>query len=284
MGFTGPGVTLPPFSIKRNLAEGKHVTASSFRSSCLPENAADGKIITRWASSSAGESWIKCDLNGNYRLDQIRILWHDNYALRYNVLLSADNEKWYLLHSELNGDGGVDEFNPGQGIFARYVKIHCFESSSITEYSIRELEIFGNDLADNKTVTASSFQNNDFIPECVNDGQMTSRWSSEFSDPQWISIDLGETYTINHLRILWENAYADSYSVQISMNGTDWNSVYSTTSADGRIDDIVINPVDTRYVRIYCTKRATVAGYSIWELELFPAESRYPGNNSWIIH
>src|SRR5687767_7189058 len=53
-------------------------------------------------------------------------------------------------------------------------------------------------LALNKTVTVSSTQSGLTAAAAV-DGSTGTRWGSDWSDPQWIYVDLGATYTINRV-------------------------------------------------------------------------------------
>ncbi|MNN35120.1 F5/8 type C domain protein [compost metagenome] len=99
------------------------------------------------------------------------------------------------------------------------------------------------------------------------DGDPTTRWSSEYSDPQWISIALVGRYYVDRVKIDWEAAYASAYKIQVSRDNVNWTDVYSTTSGDGGTDDITFAPADARFIRIYCTQRATNWGYSIYEIE-----------------
>ncbi|RKY24826.1 MAG: hypothetical protein DRP62_02845, partial [Planctomycetota bacterium] len=46
-------------------------------------------------------------------------------------------------------------------------------------------------------ITASSSENESLIPENAIDMDMETRWSSEFSDSQWLEIDLRKTYEIS---------------------------------------------------------------------------------------
>src|SRR5215472_17893276 len=48
----------------------------------------------------------------------------------------------------------------------------------------------------NKTTTASSEQSASFPPQDATDGNLGTRWSSAFSDPQWLEVDLGSTKSI----------------------------------------------------------------------------------------
>src|SRR5208282_5345033 len=65
-------------------------------------------------------------------------------------------------------------------------------------------------LALNQPVTASSYQaSSPYCPAIYAvDGNLTNRWASAWSDPQWIYVDLGATYNITEVDLYWENAYA----------------------------------------------------------------------------
>ncbi len=119
-----------------------------------------------------------------------------------------------------------------------------------------------------KPATASSSEGSSTPPSAVNDGNLNTRWSSAFSDPQWIWIDLQEVYDLTGARIYWEASAAKSYEVQISQNGSDWIRAYYTSSGDGGIDDISFQ-ASARYVRMYSHSRVSQYGNSIWEFELF---------------
>ncbi|GAA1805386.1 discoidin domain-containing protein [Actinomadura chokoriensis] len=49
------------------------------------------------------------------------------------------------------------------------------------------------DLAQGRTATASSQESNAFPASSAVDGDSGTRWSSAFSDPQWLQVDLGGT-------------------------------------------------------------------------------------------
>ena len=119
-----------------------------------------------------------------------------------------------------------------------------------------------------KPVTASSSESASVPPSAVNDGNLATRWSSAFSDPQWIRIDLQEVYDLTGARIYWEAAAAKSYEVQVSLNGTEWTRAYYTSVGDGGIDDLSFQ-ASARYVRMYSNSRTSQYGNSIWEFEIF---------------
>jgi hypothetical protein len=85
-------------------------------------------------------------------------------------------------------------------------------------------------LALNKTATASSTENASFTASAAVDGNAGTRWSSAFSDPQWLEVDLGSSQAICQVTLNWEAAYVTAYQIQTSADGTNWTTIYSTTS------------------------------------------------------
>lgn len=127
-----------------------------------------------------------------------------------------------------------------------------------------------NDLALNRTCSASSLESSSYPASNAFDGNITTRWSSAFSDPQWIQVDLGSVQNIARVWLNWENAFALGYSVQLSTNGSSWTTVYTTTNGPGSINDLAALG-NGRYIRMYGTQRSTAYGYSVWDFQVFPA-------------
>jgi beta-galactosidase len=128
-------------------------------------------------------------------------------------------------------------------------------------------------LARGKPVKASSTYvepGQDYGPENAVDGLPDTRRSSEFSDPQWLAVDLGAPTLISRVVLDWENACAQSYSLQVSADGQAWQDVYTATNAKGGTEDIHFAPTTARWVRFYGTQRATRYGYSLWEIRVLP--------------
>jgi hypothetical protein len=123
-------------------------------------------------------------------------------------------------------------------------------------------------LSQGRPATASSIENTSRSAGNAVDGNTGTRWSSGFSDPQWIRVDLGASHAINRVLLNWETAYGRAYQIQTSPDGTAWTTVFSTTTGDGGIDDIALNTT-ARYVRMNGTQRATQYGYSLWEFQVY---------------
>ncbi|WP_425281129.1 cellulase family glycosylhydrolase [Paenibacillus jilunlii] len=124
-------------------------------------------------------------------------------------------------------------------------------------------------IAANKTATASSSEDSTKTQDRAVDGNASTRWSSNYSDPQWISVDLGSPNNVSGVKLNWEVAYAKAYQIQVSADNSNWTTVYSTTTGDGGIDHISFAATNARYVRMYGTQRATEYGYSLWDFEVY---------------
>ena len=53
-------------------------------------------------------------------------------------------------------------------------------------------------------MTVSNTEVAQFPGSAAVDGNPTTRWSSGYSDPQWISIDLGSSQSISRLVLKWD--------------------------------------------------------------------------------
>ena len=127
-----------------------------------------------------------------------------------------------------------------------------------------------------KPATASGNENQAMPPGFVFDGIGTTRWASPWTDPQWVAVDLGRTYEINKVELVWEAAYGKSYKIQVSTDNRVWSDIYSTTSGAGGTESLAVSGVG-RYVRLYGSVRATSYGYSLWECRVYgsPVEAHY---------
>ncbi|MEV6243209.1 penicillin acylase family protein [Lentzea sp. NPDC051838] len=126
-------------------------------------------------------------------------------------------------------------------------------------------------VASTGTASASSHETgaNNLPPRQVLDGNLTSRWASDWSDNQWIQVDLGSVQQVGRAVLHWESAYGSGYRIDVSNDGTTWRNVFSTSSGDGGEDVVAFAAQDARYLRMTGTQRATRYGYSLYELEVY---------------
>lgn len=127
----------------------------------------------------------------------------------------------------------------------------------------------GTNLAYNRPVSVSSTEAGGNIASNAVDANGTTRWSSVYSDPQWISVDLGANYNVSRVRVAWETASAKNYYLEGSTNGTTWFNMRTISNNTALVNDHTGLSSAARYIRLYCTARNTQYGYSIYELEVY---------------
>ena len=124
-------------------------------------------------------------------------------------------------------------------------------------------------LALNKPATASSALGGNTATLAF-DGNAGSRWESVHGiDPQWVQVDLGATYNLTSVKLVWEPAYATAFQIQVSAAATGpWTNIYSTTTGTGGTQTLTVSG-SGQYVRMNGTARALQYGYSLWEFEVY---------------
>jgi len=123
-------------------------------------------------------------------------------------------------------------------------------------------------LSQGQPTTASSLENATFPASAATDGNTGTRWSSAFSDPQWLEVDLGSAQSICGVALAWEAAYATAFQIQVSTDNSTWTSIYSTTTGTGGNQSLTVSGTG-RYIRMNGTARATQYGYSLWEFDVY---------------
>ncbi|WBB80465.1 protein kinase [Micromonospora sp. WMMD882] len=126
----------------------------------------------------------------------------------------------------------------------------------------------GRNLALGRPARASSEEGGARIASYAVDGDPESRWGSQFSDPQWLSVDLGGLWRISEVVLRWQRSHAATYRVDVSPDGQRWTTVYETSTGEGGVVHVATGDVAGRYVRMYGTRRGGSYGYSLWELEV----------------
>ena len=237
------------------------------------EKAFDGDENTYWQSEETQNEWISMFTGNNKHLASMNILWGDNYASAYDVMVSQDGKNYELLKSVSNGDGKTDTIEL-KGVYP-YIKIimkdgngNCFEIKEITFKA-------SDSIALNKSVEASSTSTNDpgNTKELVVDGNTSTRWSSlRNEDEIWIMVDLGQYSEINAMSIQWESACSDDYDIRVSSDKNNWITVKdSMATGSSLLDEYNFDePVYGCYVRVSSHKSRTLKyGISIYEISVY---------------
>ncbi|MFI5845149.1 discoidin domain-containing protein [Catenuloplanes sp. NPDC051500] len=255
------------------LSRGKPVLASSAEGEGSPASAAvDGDAGTRWSSTFSDPQWLRVDLGATATLDRVVLTWEAAYASAFQIQTSADGNAWTTAWTTTTGTGGVQTITiNGSG---RYVRMLGTARATGYGYSLWEFEVYGTlgstpggtSISAFKPVAASSYEGGN-APGAALDGRTTTRWSSEFSDNQWLRVDLRGTASITGVVLNWESAYATGYRIEVSDDAVTWRTIYTTTSGRGGIETLAVSGTG-RYLRWVGTARATGYGYSLWELQV----------------
>jgi hypothetical protein len=150
------------------------------------------------------------------------------------------------------------------------------------EDSPPSLKITGNPLPTRMTIkaaTASSMENGSVGPSMAIDNDPTTRWSSAFTNNEWIVFDLGAPYSIKGVVLVWETASGQTYKIQGSNDaafGGTPAELYNYTAAvcGAKTDSLVITAGGSyRYVRMLGLTRCTGFGYSIYEARIYASSA-----------
>ncbi|WP_285475489.1 discoidin domain-containing protein [Actinoplanes sp. NBRC 101535] len=126
----------------------------------------------------------------------------------------------------------------------------------------------GTNLALNATTTASGTEGDPWRAINATDGDPSTRWSSAFTDPQWLKVDLGQRWELSEVTLMWENAHGVRYRVDTSVDGKTWKTLWSTTAGKGGTVSVAGKRTVARYVRMYGTERSNQYGYSLFEFQI----------------
>ncbi|WP_444911311.1 discoidin domain-containing protein [Microbulbifer sp. PAAF003] len=242
------------------------VTASSEVQSIA--NAVDGNSSTRWESAHGGDSvWVLLDLGEAEALNTLTIDWETANAAAYTVEGSNDTASWTTLANFSDGTAGerTDEHSLSGNY--RYVRLYFTERSTSYGYSIWELGLTGGDGQASSISATSELQS----AELAIDGDSNTRWESAHGvDNVSLTYDLGSVRSIGTLNIDWETANAAAYTLLGSTDGSNWTTVESFSGmGTGERTDAITVEGNYRYLKIDCTERNTVYGYSIWEISTY---------------
>jgi hypothetical protein len=254
------------------LSQNKPATASSTENAGTPAAAAvDGNTGTRWSSAFNDPQWLQVDLGSTATISQVVLNWEPAYAKSFQIQVSADASSWTNIYSTTTSTGGTQTLNvSGTG---RYVRMYGTVRATAYGYSLWEFQVFGSlvttcgsdNAALNRPATSSSTENAGTPASAAVDGNLGTRWSSAFSDPQWLQIDLGTSQQICQVVLTWEAAYANAFQIQVSDTGTGgWTNIFSTTTGTGGTQTLNVTGAG-RFVRMNGTVRHTAYGYSLFE-------------------
>ena len=259
-----------------NLALGRPATASSTESAAYPAgNAFDGDMTTRWSSAFSDPQYIYVDLGSTYTLCSVVLYWEAAYATAFTIDISTDAVTWTTV-ATISGNTSTTNTIAITGN-GRYVRMSGISRATGYGYSLYEFQVYGTEttpvcgttnVALNQPATVSSIQGTGLEANLAFDGDMTTRWSSAFSDPQYIYVDLGATYSLCEVALYWEAAYGSNFEIDVSSDAVTWTPISTITGNTSMTNTLYVSGTG-RYVRMYGTARATGYGYSLYEFQVY---------------
>ncbi|MGE5859348.1 MAG: discoidin domain-containing protein [Ignavibacteria bacterium] len=163
-----------------------------------------------------------------------------------------------------------------------YAKALLADGTSEISSNIKQILVMLPNAALLKPAESSANESSLYPAQNAFDGNLSTRWSTPFSDPQWISVDLQGIYLINGAALFWETACGLEYTIDVSTDEQYWETVYTTASGRGGTEYIFISPVEARYIRMHGNRRATQYGYSLWEFQVHGTEITSVSNSTSI--
>ena len=290
-----------------NLALGKPATASSTRGSSYGAGmAVDGDPNTRWSAAWRDGEWWQVDLGATKKTASVTIDWEDAYAAHYLILTSLDGTT-FTTAADVTGSGPGPRTTTFTTRDARYLRILALTRATQAGTSFYEVQVFApptstttttttttattpttttttiptasttttaatqstGNLALGKPATASSTRGSSYGAGMAVDGDPNTRWSAAWRDGEWWQVDLGATKKIASVTIDWEDAYAAHYLILTSLDGTTFTTAADVTGSGPGPRTTTFTTRDARYLRILALTRATQAGTSFYEVQVF---------------
>jgi hypothetical protein len=117
--------------------------------------------------------------------------------------------------------------------------------------------------------TASTFEKG-FMhpPKYAVDDHLDSRWSSHYTDDQWLELDLGRVQRWRRISLVWELAHGARYAILTSDDHKTWTTLHTETGSDGFVD-VIDAEGKGRYIKIQGLTRAKVGNEPLYGYSLF---------------
>ncbi|MBD0695662.1 hypothetical protein BG452_21270 [Streptomyces sp. CBMA123] len=127
----------------------------------------------------------------------------------------------------------------------------------------------GPDLALGAQASSSGDETPNFPAAAIADGDPKTRWSSPAKDDAWVQLALPQAGHLGAAVLHWQSAYASSYKIQVSADGSTWTDAATVDNGKGGDETVRFDAPNVRYVRMQGVARATKFGYSLYGIELY---------------
>ena len=133
-------------------------------------------------------------------------------------------------------------------------------------------------LSQGRPATSSSIENGSRVAANAVDGNTGTRWSSAFSDPQWMQVDLGAPHAISRVVLQLADRVRPGFpAADLAPTASTWTTIYSTTTGTGGVQDLTVTGI--RPLRAH---ERNPAGHAVRLLTAGSSRSTGPENGgSW---
>ena len=199
-----------------------------------------------------------------------------NYTYTISNLKSNDQVKYFFTYNPGNGALDTEWFTYIHGVTQGVPEGSITPTPTVaptvtpvpTATPLPTVTPTLQNLALHKSATCSGNESDTLTTVNLTDGNTGTRWSSNFVDQAWVSIDLGRVASVQKLHLNWEAAYGKQYEILMSTDGVNFQSVYKQAKGTGGVETISLTPINARYVKLQGMERALPYGYSLWEFEV----------------
>lgn len=169
-------------------------------------------------------------------------------------------EKSFTITGIIDANNEIEEYIESNNATLSTIEVASVEKSD------------QNNLCFNKPIEVSSRESNDYPAENLVDGDFSSRWSSDFSDPQYLLVDLEDEYHLDVIALSWEASHSTEYVLETSNDKTIWDEVAYEENGNGG-NDLFYPKRNARYIRLRGLERVTLwgnqYGHSLYEVQAF---------------
>ena len=244
-----------------------NATASS-KEYCPPDYAIDGVDNTRWISDSDSgmPQWYQIDWNQTQQLNSITIVFQD-YAEDYTIQ-TWNGLNWATQRNvtDNNNDSLTRQYTFPK-VSTTKLLITFTRADACKQVSMWEIKTNTLDNAAKRTATASSYRW--LKPDYAIDGNPDTRWASNRSMPQWYQIEWNQTQNLTSIKIVFETAYANDYTIQ-TWNENNWTNqitVENNTSPNPEEYNFT-QPTPTTKLLITFTRADLFGQVSVYEIQI----------------
>ncbi len=169
--------------------------------------------------------------------------------------LLASEQEAALLNSgvDLGPAGPDDEFGYGRlNVFEAYQWIQGGGEPTPTPDPTVNLAL-------NQVVSVSSAEDSSHGGDMAVDGDLGTFWKTARAKgknklpSEWITVDLGSSFTIGRVVLEWNTNFATEYSIRVSEDNNNWVNIFTENGGDGGNDTITFTGISARYVKMEST-------------------------------